>query len=340
MDQWEKLSYLASFDGERRAERDPVNYQRRDDANHIYLDDEYYEWWYVDCSFTNGYHIVLTYHFRNGFLNPIIPTIQLMIYRPDGKQTARFAQCKPDEVHAGADWCDVRMGNSWIKDMGNGVYGLSMIIDGVGANLTMKNIVPGWKLGTGFNYKNEKTGVVAGWLVPVPHAEVEGELYLKGEPVPVKGAAYHDHNWGNRRFHHIFSSWYWGRIHNSQYTVDYAWVFPRDPGAPIFSPLLIAKGRDIILSTNIMDTTLNQLTHDTSIDQDYAKNLIIRTDNLGVKMDLEINTTRVVETMKLPKAAEWDQFYFRFLADYSMNIEIDGKKDAVKGELLHEYMIL
>ena len=44
--------------------------------------------------------------------------------------------------------------------------------------------------------------------------------------------------------------------------------------------------------------------------------------------------------MQLPKAAAWDQYYFRFLGDYRMDIEIDGKKDAVQGEMLHEYMVL
>ena len=111
MDDKEKRCYLASFDGKRSAERNPVNYQRRDDAGHIYTEGDYYEWWYVDCSFDNGYHLVLTYHYRNHFLNPIIPTTQLMIYRPDGKQTARFAMWKPEEAYAGPDWCDVSMGD-------------------------------------------------------------------------------------------------------------------------------------------------------------------------------------------------------------------------------------
>lgn len=340
MEEKEKRCYLASFDGERRAERNPVNYQRRDDAHHIYRDEEYYEWWYVDCSFDNGYHMVLTYHYMNGFLKPIIPTTQLMVYRPDGKQILRMAAWKPEDIYAGADWCDVRMGDSWIRDKGNGEYELSMIINNVGARLSMKSIVPGWKLGTGFNYRNEETGVVAGWVVPVPHAEVEGELYLKGETIQVKGAAYHDHNWGNQRFYRIFSSWYWGRIHSSSFTVDYAWVFPRDAEAPIFSPLLIARKGEIVLSTNMMNTDLNDIVREPAIGQDYARNLVVSTDNLGVKMDLAIDTTRLVETMQLPQAAEWNQYYFRFLADYRMDIEIDGKKETVKGEMLHEYMVL
>ena len=89
-----------------------------------------------------------------------------------------------------------------------------------------------------------------------------------------------------------------------------------------------------------MRTELGNMARDTKIGREYAKSLVITTDNLGVKMRLAIDTTRVVETMQLPKAAAWDQYYFRFLGDYRMDIEIDGKKDAVQGEMLHEYMVL
>jgi hypothetical protein len=340
MDEKEKRCYLASFDGEREAERNPVNYQRRDDAHHIYLCDGYYEWWYNDCSFDNGYHMVLTYHYRNGFLKPIIPTTQVMLYHPDGKQTSRFAAWKPADIYAGPDWCDVRMGDSWIRDQGNGIYELFMKIGGVGARLTMKSVVPGWKLGSGFLYRNEATGLVAGWVVPVPHARVEGELFLKGETLPVTGTAYHDHNWGNERFHRFFSSWYWGRIHNDRYTLDYAWVLPRDQEAPICSPLMIAREGEIILSTNNMDARLTDIVKDPATPPEYARGMVFTTDNVGVKMNLVIQTKRVVDRMQMPKSADWDQYYYRFLADYQMDIEVDGAKDVVAGEMLHEYMVL
>ncbi len=117
-------------------------------------------------------------------------------------------------------------------------------------------------------------------------------------------------------------------------------MLPRDPEAPVFAPLLIARGNEIVLSTNIMHTELGNFTKDPKIGQEYANSLVLTTDNLGVKMKLAIDTTRLVETMQLPKAAAWDQYYFRFLGDYRMDIEIDGKTDTVQGELLHEFMVL
>ncbi|MCX7634668.1 MAG: hypothetical protein N2Z74_02860 [Syntrophales bacterium] len=340
MDEKEKRCYLASFDGVPGAERNPTHYQRRDDGSHIYTQGDYYEWWYVDCSFDNGYHAVFTYHYRNHFLNPIIPTTQLMVYGPDGSQTARFAVWKPEETYACPDWCHVHMGDSWLKDLGNGRYEMSMFIGDIGARLSMENIVPGWKLGSGFNYKNEETGKVAGWVVPVPYARVAGELCLPGKKLAVTGSAYHDHNWGNMRLHEICSSWYWGRVHHGDLCVDYGWVLPRDPAAPIFAPLMIARGGEIVLSTNIMHTGLSDVVTDPQTGKDYARRLVITTDNLGVKMRLRIHTKRLVEALRLPKAAAWEQYYFRFLADYVLEVEIDGAQSNVCGEMLHEYMIL
>ena len=155
MNEKDKKNYMGYFDGKQGAERNPSNYQRRDDGNHIYTNKDYYEWWYVDASFDNGYHMVVTFHYMNMFLKPISPSIQIMVYKPDGTQVSGYALVKPEENYAGADWCDVRMGKNWLKDMGDGTYEMYVMVNKVGVRLKMKNIVPGWKLGNGTGYRNE-----------------------------------------------------------------------------------------------------------------------------------------------------------------------------------------
>lgn len=340
MEEREKTNYLAMWDGKRGADRNPVNYQRRDDGSHVYTGKEdYFEWWYFDASFENGYHIVLTFHYSNVFLWPMIPTIQTMIYKPDGTQVAEYIACEPKDVFACPDYCDVRMNGAWARDNG-AFYEVYMNIRGLGAHLTFKNSVPGWKAGTGFLYKNEEEGSVSGWCIPVPNAHVEGELFLKGETIKVEGSGYHDHNWGTYRFHQTFQNWYWGRIHDDKYTVVYGWVVPKDKDAPVVSPLLIARNDEIILSTNMMDIELEDFAVESKTGKEYAKKLTLISNVRGVNLSLLVNTHRVIEVMQLPKAVDWGQFYYRFLGDFEMNIEIDGEKDQVKNELLHELMIL
>ncbi len=340
MDQKEKANYLAYFNGDRGATRTPADYQRRDDASHIYHNTrDYSEWWYVDASFTNGYHVVATYHYRNFFLPGMIPTLQFFIYRPDGMRVDRYEVCDQNKISADPNYCDVRMGKSAIRDCGDH-YVASMDIKGDGFELVMKNAVPPWKPGTGFNYKNEENGKVAGWVVPVPAARVEGVLRLKGETMSVQGYGYHDHNWGNYHTSETFRGWYWGRVHHERYSIDYGWVLPRDEAMPVVSPLLLARNGEIILSTDIMSARMEDFRVDEKTGQRYPVKQVFSTDVLGVRMELSITTHRVVEQMTLPRITEWEQYYMRFIAGYELFVSADGEEETIKGEMLHEYVIL
>lgn len=340
MEEREKKCYLASWDGQEGAERNPTGYMRRDDGSHIFHNTEhYYEWWYFDTSFDNGYHMVITFHYRNVFLKPIIPSLQFFIYKPDGTRVDRYAICDPAKISAHPDYCDVRMDESWVKDKGD-QYELYIHIKDSGAHLTFKNIVPPWKCGNGFNYKDEESGIVAGWVVPVPNARVEGEITVKGETMAVSGSGYHDHNWGNYHFYNIYRRWYWGRIHSEKFSIDYATVLPRDEEAPLFNPLLLARENEIVLSANCLGVDLRDIEKDEKLGQEYARTLLLGIDALGVKLDLQINVQRLIESMQLPQVADWNHYYYRFIADYEMDVVIDGAAERVTGELLQELMIL
>lgn len=339
MEEKEKRKFLAMWNGNRGADRNPTNFQRRDDANHYYGTGGYYEWWYFDCSFDNGYHAVVTYHFRNAFMQPMIPTTQIMIYLPDGKKYQRFAAFKPEECYAGADYCDVRMGNDWIRDMGD-YYEAYIKIKDIGLHVRLDKMVPGWKPGTGHLYKDEENRFIQGWVIPVPYAKASGELFVKDEVIKVKGAGYHDHNWGTGRMYDCFEGWYWGRIHSGEYTIDYGWVLPKEKEIPIVSPLLLCKGNEITLSTDMMETKLSNFVRDDKSGKDYAKTLLIATDVKGVKLELKIDSTREIEYFQMPSTTSWNQYYYRFLANFDMQVAIDGKKDHISGEMLHELMFL
>jgi predicted secreted hydrolase len=332
-------NYLAIWNGRRGSERNPGNYRREDDGAHPVSGEDAYEWWYFDASFDNGYHAVVTFHYRNVFLRPMIPTVQFMIYRPDGTQVARYEACGAGEIHAAREFCDVRMGRNWVRDCGDR-YELFMAIRDASVNLRLRNRVPGWKAATGYLYRDETPGRVSGWVVPVPHGEVEGELRIGDEVIPVKGSGYHDHNWGNYRFHETFHSWYWGRIHNDAWTVVYGWVIPQDPEAPVVSPLLVARKDEIVLSTNMLRAELTDPETDGRTGKQFMKSLRLDCATEGVDLSLCVRTTRTIEFMRMPKALPWDQYYYRFLADYTLNLKVDGVPSSASGEFLHEMMIL
>lgn len=335
-----RKGYLAYWNGRRGAERNPSNYCRRDDGSHIFHNaEDYYEWWYFDASFENGWHMVATFHYRNLFLRPMIPTVQMFLYRPDGSRIDRYEPVPVERASADPDYCNVVMGDNRLRDLGDRTE-LDIRIKDTRARLTLRNVVPPWKPGEGFNYKDEDAGLVGGWVVPVPHGTVEGELYVDGQSVPVKGSGYHDHNWGNYPCHQTFKGWYWGRIHHEAVTIDYGWVVPREEDAPVASPLLIARPGEIVLSTDRVDADLRDMRRDDRFGREYAGGLVIETDALGVRMRLEIRTTRVLEATKLPRVTDWDQHYYRFLGDYDLRVAVDGTEERLTGEMLHEYISL
>jgi len=336
----EDACYLAMWNGAYGAERAPANYQRRDDGSHIFHNaEEYYEWWYFDAAFTNGYHVVATYHYRNIFLKPMVPSVQLFVYAPDGRKIERYALVDPAQASANPDYCDVRMGDHWVRDHGDR-YELAMHIQGVGVHLTFRNRVPPWKPGTGFNYKDEAAGLTAGWVVPVPHARVEGQIVIEDQTLPVQGSGYHDHNWGNYHCHRTFAGWYWGRVHDPRITVDYGWVLPRRPSAPVVAPLLVARENAILLSTNRLTVDLEDPQPDEATGQIYARKLVLQAAGEGVALTMSIRTRKVMEALQLPQVTAWKQFYYRFLGDYHMTLEIAGTNHRLEGEMLHEFMLL
>ena len=337
----QRKSHLAMWNGAYGAERGPSAYQRRDDGSHIFANQpEYYEWWYFDASFSNDYHVVITFHYRNGFLKPMIPTLQIHVYLPDGRKLERLLPIRPEEASANPDYCDVCMGDSRVREE-NGVYDLQIMIKGVGARLRFQPLTQPWKPGTGFNYHDAAAGLSAGWVVPLPHAEVSGELYIKGETIAASGNGYHDHNWGNYYCYRTFSSWYWGRVHNRRYALDYAWVRPRLEGAPVLAPLLIARDGEILLSTNMLEARLEDLRVEPEFKREYAGRLELSVVAAGVELEMAVTVKRVIEAVKMPPAADWDQHYYRFLADYRLRLKVEGQADdEASGELLQELILL
>jgi len=336
-----KKSYLAMWNGVYGADRETSDFQRRDDGSHIFANQpEYYEWWYFDASFSNDYHVVVTFHYRNGFLKPVIPTLQIHIYQPDGRKIERLLPVAPEAAFAHPDYCDVRMGDSWVRE-DNGAYDLFIMIKGVGARLHFQPLVPPWKPGTGFNYHDAEAGLTAGWVVPVPHAKVSGELLIKGETIAVSGSGYHDHNWGNYYCYKTFSSWYWGRLHSQRYALDYAWVIPRLAEAPVLAPLLIMRDGKILLSTNMLEARLKDIRVEPQFQRQYAGLLELSVAAAGVELNMEVKVKRVIVAVKLPPVADWEQHYYRFLADYRFRLKVDNEaEDEVAGELLQELILL
>ena len=331
--------FLSMFGGQRGWDRTGGAFEPKDDAVHIEDTNEQWEWWYFDFSFDNGYKAVATLHHHNMMMMPHIPTMQLFVYPPDGPPKAKYWALRPGQENSvSPDRCLVRMGDMLAEDTGNG-YRLVMDMKELAIDVTITNLVPSWKCGSGVLWADQDSGAVTGWTVAVPRGNVKGTLRVEGEAMAVTGQGYHDHNYGTAEMDNPFWGWYWGRIFDPKYTLIYGWVIPKDPEMPVTSPFMLAKGNEIVLSTDQWTMTVEESQKDEQYGFDMPMRLRLTCDGPGVSLDGVLVTNRVVEVQKLPHG-ESDYYYYRFLADYSAAITVDGETEQVQGEILHELMIM
>ncbi|MBM3150217.1 MAG: carotenoid 1,2-hydratase, partial [Chloroflexi bacterium] len=314
-----------------------TGYDDEDDGLHPFNDEEYYEWWYFDAQFDNGYSCVLTWHWRNAFLKPHIPTIQIFTYTPDGKRHIGMAVVKPEECDAKRNKCDVQMGESFARQDGNR-YQVKMHAKGVGAELCFQGELPGWKPTSGFVYQDK--GVEQGWVIAVPRGHVEGQLYLGDKTIAVKGRGYHDHNWGNRNLYDCFRGWHWGRLFDPKYTLIYALMLPLDNTKPVTPSLYLAKGDKLLLTASEFGFIVQKEEADEVTKKPTARDIVLSGKGRDIQFKCYLKTKRVVEQGKLPQITEWPQYNWRFLADYHAEVKIGNSVDEVSGETIHEFLLL
>jgi len=334
-----KKNFLSLWSGSRGWDRNPPPLDSSEDASHYEESPEYYEWWYFDSHFDNGYALVMTWHYRNMFMRPHIPTIQTMIYRPDGKNITRFWQFPPEDCKASKERCRVQMGDSSAEDL-KGEYRIYMKIKEVEVDLIFRNLVPGWKPGTGMLYHDPLAGQHMGWVVPVPRGEVRGRLSISNEIIELEGYGYHDHNWGNFPPYEQFRGWYWGRLFDKKFTMIYGWVIPEEEEMPTVSPFMLARDGNILVSTDQIRLIPECWVRDEETYPEYPKKIHISVPVDGSTAVLQLNTKRTVEQMELPPATEWKQYYYRFLADYDAKILLNGSEEVIRGQTLHELVLL
>ncbi len=309
-----------------------------DDALHPYSNDSYYEWWYFDAKFDNGYSCVATFHWANAFIKPHIPTVQLLIYAPDGGKYVGMAAIDKKECFSAEDRCDVKMGRNVVR-YAEETYVISMHAQKVGAELIYRRRIPGWKPnGTGYLYDDGEKK--QGWVIAAPISDVEGTLYIDGAAVPVKGNGYHDKNWGNSNIYDCFRGWYWGRMHGPKFSLIYYWLFPVDQNAPIISRLLLAQENKPILVTNDFDLKVEKEEICEKFGKKIPMKIVVQSNrDSEVQFRGELLVTEIKERDKLPKIAQWDQYHWRFLGEHKLQVTIGGKTIESAGQAVQDHLL-
>ncbi len=318
----------------------PIDYFDKDDAIHPYDTPEYYEWWYLDGMFENGWKCTVTYFWRTHSQKDHRPSILIDMYAPDGRKAHGYDVFEIADCKASTEKCDVVLGPNWLKQVDNDVYKLAINSNGIGAQLTFTRKAQGWK--------PSPTGLMIdgpsghqGWCNSMPRADIEGELLFQGEKVQVKGLGYHDHNWGDCDMDKGMTGWGWGRMHSDRYTFVYGWLFPLEKDAPPKPALYVAMGtQPIFVSGDLPCKMSNPVLHAESGNMVPSIIEMGGSTPYGVTVNVKLTLESIMDWQKVMQASGFPMLYYRRLSHMVADIDQMGKKDKTEGEAIDEYVLM
>lgn len=316
-----------------------MGYQDKDDGVHLFDTPDYYEWWYFDGHFDNGYTCAIGFHKPFAHYKPHFPAINISIRTPDGQDLMTVGAIDPKNCSMSAEKCDVKMGEYFARQEGPDTYHIYAKGKKGGADLIFHRKLPGWKpLGKGSLYEGH--GEKQNWLVPCPRAVVEGTLWVGDKAIKVNGMGYHDHNWGNCEMEDSLHKWFWGRLHHPEYTVIYYYLYPAREGEPHSGRFYLAKGDKPILLPDTFYLNYSGQIVDEQLKQTIPSDLSISAKDDGTAFNMAIHCSEISTHAPILNAALWPQYYWRLVADCKAEITINGQTEKIEGKPNAEYMLL
>jgi hypothetical protein len=278
----------------------------KEDGDHYSPARDFFEWWYFDAVFDNGYRLVAILH--SSLYNAVDhkPTLDIRITPPGRPSIHAIARYGRSEYRAAREFCDVQLGDcrALLKEPGR--YHLSLRQGSVAAELDYEAVVPGWRPGTGYLFMDQGSGSYFKWVVPIPQALVSGRLFLDGQTMPVTGTGYHDHNWGNFFLPDAFNRWYWGRLSSKLGEPSWAAIFGDVVGrgsnpAHVRPFMLVHDGKVLSLEPQVVvtekDRRFEPITSTT-----YPERLEVAAVEPGYKAGVSLCAGRVIEAVDFARS--------------------------------------
>ena len=339
--------------GRQDAELTPVSAE--DNALHQHESRWAFEHWYFDAHLDSGHTVIAFLQKRRPEERPgSKPVVELLVYYPDGTRRQVTRHYPKAAFRASTQTCEVAIGHNRARTDLSGelpVHHLHAAEEDLELDLTFANETPSWMPGNGTT-RYGRTDFF-GWVVPAPRAQVTGTITIDGEKRAVTGRGYHDHNWGVGNMPRIVERWHWGRLYTDDFSLLYATVRTQARFAHHESrPLMLAHGRDIVLSTGEVELTEGPLVHNAQAGRGYPEWIRLQVDDA---VDLTLNVRSVVHAHDLLDDVPVVRSplvkpivhklvghpgYFRFTSDFELTAIVDGEKFERSGTTLHELVAL
>jgi hypothetical protein len=186
-----------------------------------------FEWWYFDANLADGRAVVVTILIEPDIAaGRFVHRTTINVTRPDGPPL-KGEHRTHDDVTISTEQPEVRISTTWLR---GDLDTYQVFVDpaehqGLGLDVTIERTVPGRVSPGGTDiFVGGERGL--GWVNAVPRGTLGGTLTVEGQATPVRGIAYHDHNWGGVTMPSMAHHWIWGRAAIGPHTAVFASVFP------------------------------------------------------------------------------------------------------------------
>jgi hypothetical protein len=324
----------------------------RDDAMHPNPSPGWWEWWYFDADFDNGYIIAGTFHFGSPRppANRDVRFIEIAIYDPEGNCKLIRKRYPKEQCRASEETCDVVIGPNTFKGE-IPQYKLCFSEGDQGFDLTYESMVEGC---IPLEELEPQLSPYLGWVVAQPRARVTGTLTVDGKTVNVSGEGYHDHNWANAPMTAAISdNTFWGRT----FIGDYALCWSAGPGLRklgyVPSGRIVAAKKDKITAISGKGTAIGSNLTAEGLPEElgiqYPRDILLQWDDPGVvEGKIKFKVTKMVTFFDLHSRFKPFQrwlarryigkpAYFRYFMTYDANIKVRGQKVVGKGKTWCEH---
>lgn len=312
-----------------------------------------WEWWYFDAIMDDGTKVVVQFFTKSGMKkikkNGDSPSITLKITLPDGTHHQRALKEKPENCTYGTDQCDVHFGEHLFVGDFQEYHIYVAESDGLGADLKLVSKAKPYRPGTAY-FTFDETEFYT-WLCAVPQGEVSGTLTINGKKVPVHGAGYHDHQWGNRFFLPEWNHWLWARQSFEDYSVlVFDFVTSEDYGNERFPIVFIQdqNGSIVFESHSGVKSKVLGTYRDDASGKEYPAGVSYEFRDGSKVLTYQLTRQKVLEAQGLnnipfvvklmAKKMKLDVAYSRFFGHGVMKFSHDGRVDTRTGDLIYEFM--
>lgn len=273
-------------------------------------------------------------------------SVDVDFYAPDGSTHKIHKEYKREQVTGSTSSMDMTVGNARVWG-GGSAYHFTVNEPDCKLKLDLANELPSWKMGDGkVSFYADKS---AEWTLGLnaPRARASGSLTMDGQTWNLSGTAYHDHGWSTLKIPTFARKWFTLRVFDPAYTLILHHIYLTDKFGKdnIRMGLLGADNRIAGSTRNFLFQPAAWRSHESGRQVPTTLNVTVNTN--GYSITGTLTESRFLEGVDVLGRLSWpiktaiktfytNVWFFRFLAQYELDVTKDGQTTHISGQALVE----